>query len=146
LEITIPDANFEDMGYKKLNEEDIPARNENCLECGDPIRYGRHDKKFCCTECKNRYHNRKTKTSQSAVRRAGNSLARNYDILSMLLRQGVSELPLADIVAMGFNISYLTSFAHCSGVMVHYCYDISYRITRTRIRDIYKVQSNPRKK
>ncbi|MCQ2143071.1 MAG: hypothetical protein MJY56_03280 [Bacteroidales bacterium] len=134
------------MGYTKLNQEEDEGRRESCLECGDPIRYGRHDKKFCSPECKNRYHNRITKASQAAVRRADTSLSRNYEILSLLLRQGVRDLPLADVVAMGFNISYVTSFAQCGGVMVHYCYDISYRLTRTRMRDIYKVQARPRKK
>lgn len=139
-------ANFESMGYTKINMEEMTPRKENCLECGDPIIYGRHDKKFCSPECKNRYHNRISRSSKSAIRHADTSLSRNYDILSMLLRQGIRDLPLADIVAMGFNISYITSFAQCSGIMVHYCYDISYRLTRTRIRDICKVQARVRKK
>lgn len=146
MEFREPFANFELMGYRKLQEGEIPSRKENCLECGDPIVYGRHDKKFCSAECKNRYHNRKSKSSKAAVRRADTSLSRNYEILSLLLRQGVRDLPLADIVAMGFNISYITSFAQCGGVMVHYCYDISYRMTRTRICDIVKVQARICKK
>ena len=40
------------MGYDK-NIRKMPV----CLECGNRIRYGRTDKKFCCEDCRTKHHN-----------------------------------------------------------------------------------------
>ena len=50
---------FADLGFMEYakKERKIPV----CLECGDKIKYGRMDKKFCCDECKVRHNNKMAK-------------------------------------------------------------------------------------
>ena len=60
------------MEYVK-RERKLPV----CLECGDKIRYGRSDKKFCCEDCKTRHYNNLAKGSRAYRRRVISRLARN---------------------------------------------------------------------
>ena len=62
------------MKEEKKDAEVQPS----CLECGDRIEYGRQDKKFCCEECKNRYHNRQARRSRVFRLRVMSALEKNY--------------------------------------------------------------------
>ena len=101
------------MDYKKW-QRNIPV----CLECGDKIRYGRTDKKFCCDECRNRHYNSKLKEGRAYRRKVLAILQKNYDLLDELLKSGVDSAdslpPQADSrsnsameSAMIFFIGYL---------------------------------------
>ena len=70
------------------NPEDRPV----CLECGDEIRYGRKDKKFCSNTCKNRYHNEIQHYSRSSRLRILGAFDRNYSILEKLLRLNIRTI------------------------------------------------------
>ena len=50
------------MVYKKYVRH-MPV----CLECGDQIRYGRTDKKFCCDECRARNYNDRVRKSRAST-------------------------------------------------------------------------------
>ena len=67
------------MEYK-IAQRKMPV----CLECGDRIRYGRTDKKFCCDECRLKYNYEQVKASKNYRRRVMAALARNYEILEDL--------------------------------------------------------------
>ena len=75
------------MDYEK-REKNMPV----CLECGDRIRYGRADKKFCCDECKVRHYNNLAKVSRAYRRKIMNRLSRNYQILEQLVKAGESSV------------------------------------------------------
>ena len=75
------------MNYGKNIERHMPK----CLECGDQIRYGRTDKKFCCDECKNRHYNNLAKGSRTFRRKVLSMLSGNYDVLNEILRSGASS-------------------------------------------------------
>lgn len=122
--------------YKK-RERHIPV----CLECGDRIRYGRSDKKFCSDECRNRNYNERSKKSRSYKRRVIGILLRNYDILEGLLNSDVSSADLMGLVSSGFVPSLMTSSRKCGAHYECGCFDIRYIMTQTRIYSIAKIEN-----
>ena len=105
-----------------------------CLECGEPIAYGgRPDRKFCSCGCRNSYHNRGYREVRIIKHRITSALDKNHDVLSKLLRMGVTAISLPDLAQMGFNPEYITSFSKNGGRTECRCYDIKYFLTPTRI-------------
>ena len=125
------------MNYGKNIERHIPK----CLECGDKIRYGRTDKKFCCNECKIRHYNNLAKGSRTFRRKVLAMLSGNYEVLNEVLRSGSSSIDLMDAVAMGFAPGAMTSFRKSGKHDEFGCFDIRYIMTRTRIYSISKIQN-----
>lgn len=119
---------IEDMGH--------PVR---CLNCGREIPSGRPDKKFCSTDCKNRYHNRKKKQQRGVVeQRVLRILERNHSILDKLERLGIHSVDHYTLIGLGYNLEYVTSYRK-SGVHHQYaCFDIHYEQTPTRIKKIVR--------
>ena len=124
------------MGYKK-HERHIPV----CLECGDRIRYGRADKKFCCDECKTKNYNERAKRGRIFKRRVMNALLRNHEILENLIRADVDTVDLLSLTSMGFAPSLMTSFRKCGKHDECSCFDIKYIMTGTRIYSISKIEN-----
>lgn len=124
------------MEYKK-HERNMPI----CLECGNRIRYGRTDKKFCCEDCKTRHHNNLAKAGRSYRSRVNAVLNRNYEILDELLRSGADMADLSDLMAMGFVPGMVTSYRRSGKHDEFNCYDIRYIMTRTRLFSIRKIQN-----
>lgn len=112
-----------------------------CLECGDQIRYGRTDKKFCCEECKARHHNNMAKAARAARNKILAMINRNYDILDELLEAGKSSADLLELTASGFTPSAVTSYRRSGKHDEFTCYDIRYFMTRTRLFSIMKIQN-----
>lgn len=125
------------MEYKK-REENVQV----CLECGDEIRYGRKDKRFCSPRCKNRYHNALTIQSRNHHNRVLAMLHRNYDILERLLVAGRDGADIMELVNLGFTPNMLTSCSRSGKHTVHACFDIRYIMTGSRIYSIAKIQNN----
>lgn len=123
------------MDYKR--ERHLPV----CLECGDTIRYGRTDKRFCCEECKNRHHNRMGRESRSFRRKMLRSLDRNYEILDRLLSSGVTSADMTDLMASGFSPNIMTSYRIVCRRTECSCYDIKYIMTTARLTSISKIQN-----
>ena len=112
-----------------------------CLECGDRIRYGRTDKKFCCDECKTRHYNRQTKNARSFRRKILTQLDRNYRILDSILRSGMTSADITDLLSMGFSPAMVTS-CKCLRARIEYtCFDIKYIMTPSRLYSISKIQN-----
>lgn len=125
------------MDYTK-REKKMPV----CLECGDKIRYGRVDKKFCCEECKNRHYNNLAKGSRAYRRRTITRLNRNYEILEQLIKSGNTSVELSDLMSLGFWPDSVTGFHKNRFKSDEYwCFDIKYRMTDSRIYSISKIQN-----
>lgn len=124
------------MTYKKY-ERHMPV----CLECGDKIRYGRADKKYCCEECRTRHHNALARSGRSFRRRVMRLLARNYDVLSSLVKADVESIGLTELISMGFTPSMVTSYRKCGKHNEYTCFDIKFIMTGTRIYSISKIQN-----
>ena len=112
-----------------------------CLECGDEIRYGRSDKKFCCDACKNRYHNRQAHDSRQFRQMVHSILDRNYLILDSLRRTTLKNIPLSDLVKMGFRKEFFTSYRKSSRCEIFMCYDIKYCVKDGMITSIVKLSN-----
>ena len=113
-----------------------------CLECGDKIKYGRADKKFCCEECRTRHNNKMAKVSRAYRRKIMSRLARNYEILEQLLKTGESSIELADLISVGFVPDAVTGFHKNRFKSDEYwCFDIKYRMTDSRVYSISKIRN-----
>ena len=124
------------MRYKKF-ERHMPS----CLECGDQIKYGRADKKFCSDECRTKHYNDRTKNARAFKRRVMKALSRNYDILDGLIRADADSVDLMTLVAAGFSPSVMTFFRRCGKHDEYGCFDIRYIMTSSRIYSISKIQN-----
>lgn len=117
------------MGYELRK-----TKEEFCLECGEPLVYaGRSDKKFCSRDCRNSYHNKTYRDGRLIKHRITAALSKNHDVLSKLLKMGVTSMSLPDLTQMGFNPEYITSFFKIGARTECRCFDIKYYITPTRI-------------
>lgn len=123
---------FAYMKIQVLNDHPGPC----CLECGAPLIYGRPDRKFCNEDCKNRYHNRISNRERSGKRRVLNALNRNHEILSGLLRFGVTALDMDELLLQGFHPEFFTSCRRCGRTSVYGCFDISFEMTPSGISGI----------
>ena len=124
------------MAYKKF-ERHLPL----CLECGDQIRYGRTDKKFCSDECRMKNYNEKARMSRAFKRRILNALSRNYRILDNLVKADMDSADLMTLASMGFIPSLMTSFRKNGKHDECSCFDIRYIMTGTRIYSISKIEN-----
>ena len=124
------------MDYKKY-ERHMPV----CLECGDTIRYGRTDKKFCCDECRNRHYNEQTKSGRAFRRKILSQLVTNYDVLDTLFKAGISSVDMIDAVTMGFVPGIVTSYRRVGKHDEFGCFDIRYIMTKMRIYSISKLEN-----
>lgn len=124
------------MDYIKY-ERQMPV----CLECGDKIRYGRTDKKYCCDECRTRHHNALSRDSRAFRRRVMKVLSRNHEILMGLLKADVDSIELIDLLNMGFIPSVVTSYRKCGKHDEYACFDIKFIMTSTRLYSISKIQN-----
>ena len=124
------------MAYKKF-ERHLPL----CLECGDQIRYGRTDKKFCCDECRTKNYNERARKSRIFKRRVMNALVRNYNLLDKLIKSDMDSIDLLSLVTLGFIPSLMTSYRKNGKHDECGCFDIRYIMTRTRIYSISKIEN-----
>ena len=124
------------MEYKKWIRN-IPT----CLECGDKIKYGRTDKKFCCDDCRNRHYNTKLKEGRAYRRKVLSLLQKNYDLLEDLLKSGVDSAEFADLVTLGFTPDAVTFYHRSRRHDDFACFDIKYKMSESRIYSISKIQN-----
>ena len=119
-----------------MNAYKLDAGSQYCLECGDPIPYGRSDRKYCSDKCRHRYHNRETRRWHRRCARIIGILETNYGILESLIKLGVENALKSDLVQMGYNLDFLTSCRKVGHRMVCRCFDIRYEETESRLRNI----------
>ena len=122
------------MDYRSMDQE-----RSFCLEWGEPIVYGRTDKKFCCESCKNRFNNRKIRNSRNMKQRIWNALEKNHSILESLIKLGIVSIRLPDLCSLGFNPEYSTSYHKVGNHKEFRCFDIVYYLSESRIFGIRRV-------
>lgn len=124
------------MEYRKTQD-----KQETCLQCGGTFSYGRVDKKFCCDECKNTYHNKKRKDRRFIKLRIQNALNKNYNILEKLIIKGISNIDLYDLKLLGYNLEYMTSSRKIRSHTEVWCYEIRFTMTETKVKNIRRMDS-----
>ena len=125
------------MEYGKTKDRHI----SRCLACGEQIRYGRTDKKYCCEDCRIRHHNILTKGSRAFRRRTLSILSRNYAILEEFIKYDVRSVEISDLLQRGFVPGIVTSYRKVRKHDEYCCFDIKYIMTETRIYGISKIQN-----
>jgi hypothetical protein len=125
------------MAYDKKITRHLPK----CLHCGQQIRYGRTDKKYCCDDCKNRHHNEQAKSGRAYRRKILSQLMANYQILDNLFRAGVTSVELIIAITMGFVPGVVTSYRRVGKHDEYCCFDIKYIMTDMRIYSISKLEN-----
>ena len=96
-----------------------------CPNCGRQVT-GRADKRFCCSECKTMFHNRKYRLERKEIYRIDRILKKNRSIIDRLYINGERDIPFHRLYHLGFDFKYLTSFIadSCSTeACVFGCYD-----------------------
>lgn len=96
-----------------------------CPNCGRQVT-GRADKRFCCSECRTMFHNKKYRQERKEIHRIDRILKKNRSIIDRLYTNGERNIPLHRLYHMGFDFKYLTSFisdSDAGGTCVFGCYD-----------------------
>ena len=121
----------------KSDAEDDPI--PHCLECGD-ILYGRPDKKFCSSVCRNAWHAH-IRTGKRRIRsNTLNGLAKNYRILEDLLKLKKSSCPLDSLTQLGFDPGLVTHQAEKIGRHMEYrCFDLAYSQSSVKIFNLHRL-------
>ena len=136
MKFAVHKSNVMLMDYEKRMRR-IPT----CLECGDKIRYGRTDKKFCCEDCRNRYYNELTRSGKAFRRKILSQLMANYQVLDRLFKAEVQSIDIIDAVTMGFVPGVVTSYRRVGKHDEFCCFDIKYIMTNMRIYSISKLEN-----
>jgi hypothetical protein len=108
-----------------------------CLQCGREIMYGRADRKFCCKECKNQYHNRRRYPLREEME--GSVLRRidlNHAILERLYKMGVYTIDLITLSHLGFDAHFITSYRRVGRHDVFAIFDLQYEMTPSRLKNL----------
>ena len=113
----------------------------HCLECGDLIRYGRTDKRFCCEDCKSKYHNEQTKKGRAYKNKVNALIRRNYEILDSLVYEGCDSVDLGEMIMRGFTPAVMTSCHRSGRYHIYGCYDIKYRMTESKVCSVVKLKN-----
>jgi len=131
----------EKCSYPEKEQYSYPEIEQKvrCLECGDKIIHYRTNKKFCCNKCRDTYFNRKKKQGTRFRRMVDAQLARNYDILSSILRREKTEADIDSLSALGFKVGYATSFIKTRTMTSYACFDISFRVSDKRVFNIRRL-------
>ncbi len=121
---------------------------EKCPECGGSL-VGRSDRKFCCDDCRNSYHNRKYRIENGELKRVNKILKTNYLILKdlttakRLTESGRIRCRITTLLSRGFNFKCFTSMDFDKRKNPKYsCYDISYSICKNDYIIIYQINNN----
>lgn len=113
-----------------------------CLQCGKEITYGRADRKFCCADCKNQYHNRRRyplrEELESAVLR---KIDLNHAILERLHKMGVQTIDLLTLSHLGFDAQFVTSFRRVGRHDVFAIFDLQYEMTPSRLKNLISLSN-----
>lgn len=97
-----------------------------CKECKMEF-IGRIDAKFCSSDCRSAYHNKRNREQRIMVRSINKVLWNNRQILKNLNPQGKTTVHKAKLLERGFNFKYFTNiFKTKSGNVYHFCYDLGY--------------------
>ena len=124
---------YETMAYDKSKGVRL------CLECGDAIDYGRVTRKFCCDECRNRYHYKLNRNYRSIYMRVSRALEKNHEILDKLLEMSVVSITLEELERLGFNPLYTTACQKAGPHTEFRCYDIRYFKSDRRIFSLERI-------
>ena len=131
----IPDAkdHLREVNDAKTMKYSLEETVPHCLECGNPLPYGRKDRKYCSPACKNRSHNREARQWRFRYASVLGILEKNHDILRHLIQIGVRSIPKEELAQLGYRLGFVTSSGRKGSRTVCRCFDIVFTDMETRI-------------
>lgn len=132
-----------DRPMGKMEYKETKRRRSECLECGQPIHYGRTDKKFCSETCKNKYHNEQTNQYLKMHSKIIHILDKNHRILAHCLSNGLTSVSLGDAIQWGFNPDFVTGVDRARLRTEYRCFDIIYLKSDTLLYNIRQQKDAP---
>ncbi len=127
------------MAYKIVEESE-----GRCLECGETIHYGsRTDRKFCCSKCKDTYHNKYRLKDRKHIQRTNRILEKNHRILRTLHENKIKEIEINELKVLGYSIDYVTSFTKTRYKTVLCCYDMQFYYSGSKLKNLTKLRCFP---
>ena len=127
----------------KMEYQVKKTRRSTCLECGQPLHYGRTDKKFCSDSCKNRYHNQQTNQYLKLHSKIIHALDKNHRILSHCISNGLTSVSLGDAIQWGFNPDFVTGVDRSRLRTEYRCFDIKYLKSDSHLYNIRQLEDTP---
>jgi len=109
----------------------MPDNPAICLECHEPIKNGRSDKKFCTSVCKDKYYNKLKLEAKKEIGRIDTVLKRNRKILKQLYNPNKEDrlITRETLLKSGFEFEFHTHYVitkiHANQFI--FCYDYGYR-------------------
>jgi hypothetical protein len=102
----------------------------SCLQCGNALKSGRIDKKFCNEGYRNAYHNAQKIAENSEIKKINQALKDNRKILKKILGDKSSETVSHEaLLKGGFEFEYHTHYvtSHFQNNKYTFCYNYGYR-------------------
>lgn len=101
-----------------------------CMLCGDAIKQGRSDRKFCTDKCKHEYHNNEKFVENAETSKIVTILKQNRRILKRLLGDKEEIYVGKDTLRKrGFNFDYFThQIVSGQGNLFQLCFNYGYRV------------------
>lgn len=97
-----------------------------CKKCGSPI-YGRVDKKFCDSYCRNTFNNKVKKKQEQQILEINSKLRKNRTILKTLSPVGKATVRKEVLEGMGYNFNVFSSMYRASKKSIYYmCYEYGF--------------------
>lgn len=103
---------------------------KTCEECKN-VFHGRSDARFCSSDCRSTFHNRKNYHDNKLKREVNKVLWSNRQILKEINPEGKINVPKTKLQERGFNFKYFTNeYRTKSGNLYKFCYDYGYMESR----------------
>ena len=110
-------------------KQPLSKMKKNCQICSKEFQ-GRSDKKFCSTECKNKFNNELRNPDNDVIARVDKLLHRNHHILSTLMAEAKEKkvhFSKITLIRAGFDFTHFTgTYLNNQGKIYHYIYDFAW--------------------
>jgi hypothetical protein len=130
-----------------MEPETLIAVERRCMDCGTLLGPGREDRKYCDSNCKTNFNNRRRREDQKSeaaieveaeqlsvpdyITRIQEILLHNRKILEGLCNEDkAASIRMRDLVGKGFNPKFFTSETEPTGTgkVYRFCFEFGYRL------------------
>lgn len=112
----------------------------NCLCCGNELKGGRSDRKFCNSSCRSHYHNKTRLDAEQSLRKINNILRHNWKILKRLNPKGYTTLRKSYLIEQGYDFNYFTNvYKTQSNRLYYFCYDVGIAEVDSKLNEPQKI-------
>lgn len=103
------------------------AMKRVCLMCGDEIKQGRIDKKFCCSQCRVQYNNSNQREEEQNIKQINSILRKNRSILKKLNPVGKTTVRKDLLLKNDFDFRFFThTYTTEKNMKYFFCYEFGY--------------------